>query len=222
MPKEDLPESPAQRLGRYVRERREARNMTQRQVAFLGKIGLSTVQSIERGEADKPSRQTRMGLARALEWTDDSVESVLRGMEPVSTHDSVKTLQAVVARRQEILAMTSKARSPEAYAVAEVELAEAQAQLGSALAREARKRAEEAWKAGRPNLREASNAELLAELTRRLDMLPWIPGTPYPLPPEEGDDEPAVGTDLYDLAAHTDEPGYVRDYERDVAPDEGA
>lgn len=51
-----------------------------------------------------------------------------------------------------------------------------------------------------------SDDALLAEVRRRMAARNEVP----------------VGPDLYDLAAHTDGPGYVRDYEQDVAPDEGA
>jgi transcriptional regulator with XRE-family HTH domain len=63
-----------------------------------------------------------------------------------------------------------------------------------------------------------SDRALIDELERRLRFRQEaLAGRP------SADDEGLpVGPDLYDLAAHTDGPEYVRDYERDVAPDEGA
>lgn len=81
---------------------------------------------------------------------------------------------------------------------------------------------------------EAPDAVLLNELAHRLSQRPnripdidWTAGLTTGTVGSTGSTEEAepdipVGPALYDLAAHTDEPGYVRDYERDAAPDEGA
>jgi len=103
MTREDSAETPAQRLARYVRERREQLGYTQRQVALLGQLGLTTVQSIERGEVDRPALQTRHALARALRWTPDSVKMVLSGKEPSSTEEAVATIRADLQQAEAIL-----------------------------------------------------------------------------------------------------------------------
>lgn len=63
-------------------------------------------------------------------------------------------------------------------------------------------------------LQRASNAELLAEVSRRLDG-----GASANLRAGE-----PVGPDVYDfdVAAHTDDAGYVRTHDREAPPDEGA
>jgi transcriptional regulator with XRE-family HTH domain len=57
---------PAKSLGEIVQELREARGMTQAQLAERAQIALSFVTTIEAGHQANPSRQILQRLARAL------------------------------------------------------------------------------------------------------------------------------------------------------------
>ncbi|MFD9124907.1 helix-turn-helix transcriptional regulator [Kitasatospora sp. NPDC059571] len=81
-------------LGRAVAHARKALGMTQQDLASAVGVGRSTVQSLERGERAHPKvLHTHLAIARALGWTEGSIEQVLTGGAPTpagasrSTHE---------------------------------------------------------------------------------------------------------------------------------------
>ncbi len=58
---------PEKKLGDVVRELREARGLTQAQLAEKAQVALSYVTVIEAGQRGSPSRQILYRLARALD-----------------------------------------------------------------------------------------------------------------------------------------------------------
>jgi len=58
---------PSKELGEIVRELREAKGLTQAQLAERAQIALSYVTVIEAGQQGSPSRQILQRLARALD-----------------------------------------------------------------------------------------------------------------------------------------------------------
>ena len=72
------------RLGETVRERRELLSASQKVIAEMAGIGLSTLQGIERGNEKSavPEEPTQEGLERALGWAKGSCIRVLRGDRP--------------------------------------------------------------------------------------------------------------------------------------------
>lgn len=70
------------RLGAELRKARKAAGISQVDLAQAVGIGRSTVQAVERGkEYTKPAAVHRV-IARAVGWTDESIELVLAGGEP--------------------------------------------------------------------------------------------------------------------------------------------
>ncbi|KQX27477.1 hypothetical protein ASD97_24555 [Streptomyces sp. Root63] len=70
------------RLGEALQAAREAKGLTQEELADLGDIGRSTVQSIERGKSYAKPRPAHAAIARLVGWTDDSLKAVLSGGDP--------------------------------------------------------------------------------------------------------------------------------------------
>jgi transcriptional regulator with XRE-family HTH domain len=70
------------RLGRAFAEARDARGLTQVEVAAQIGVSRGPIQAIERGEDVKKPTGTMRSYARLLDWTDDSIEQVLAGGEP--------------------------------------------------------------------------------------------------------------------------------------------
>ena len=60
---------PARKMGDIVRELREAKGLTQAQLAERAQIALSYVTVIEAGQQGSPPRQILQRLARALDVT---------------------------------------------------------------------------------------------------------------------------------------------------------
>jgi len=58
---------PSKKLGEIVRELREAKGLTQAQLAERAQIALSYVTVIEAGQQANPSRQILQRIARALD-----------------------------------------------------------------------------------------------------------------------------------------------------------
>lgn len=56
----------AARLGAYLRDARESRQLTQQQLADLASVAIGTVQALERKRSVDPSLFTVIALARAL------------------------------------------------------------------------------------------------------------------------------------------------------------
>jgi hypothetical protein len=74
-----------ERLGRYVRERRERQlGLSRDQIFKRGGPSTATQRNIENNL--KPGHRYRstdlVSLARALDWTDDSLDRILEGDEP--------------------------------------------------------------------------------------------------------------------------------------------
>ena len=70
------------RLGDYVRKRRTELRMTQAGVQEVGGPSAAKVREIENRRTTTLSASKRRDLERALKWTDDSVDAILRGDEP--------------------------------------------------------------------------------------------------------------------------------------------
>jgi len=60
---------PVRKLGEVMRELREARGLTQAQLAERAQVALSYVTTIEAGQPGSPPRQILQRLARALDVT---------------------------------------------------------------------------------------------------------------------------------------------------------
>ena len=60
---------PGRKLGEIVRELREAKGLTQAQLAERAQVALSYVTTIEAGQPGSPPRQILQRLARALDVT---------------------------------------------------------------------------------------------------------------------------------------------------------
>lgn len=218
MTREDV-EEPLARLADVVRKRRKELGLTQRQMAEKSGMGLTTVQNLERGAASPPSRATRDRVEAVLRWEQNSVSAVLRGEEPIPLESGIAEARAAAeaaAARATVLRsrLLDALHRPGAYSgdeIARLQAAAERAEDESAAAYYALRAGE---RAGRklPIIETFSDRELVAELERRLSQRHQ----------PAFEDEPAVGADEYDLAAHTDPTGYVRDYDREVPSDEGA
>lgn len=73
-----------QRLGRYVKDRREALRLTQQDVTSRGGPSVATLRNIEAATQDSYRGRTYSQLEDALKWARGSVDSVLRGREPTT------------------------------------------------------------------------------------------------------------------------------------------
>jgi hypothetical protein len=71
-----------QRLGRYVKERREHLRLAQHEVTVRGGPSVATVRNIEAATADRYRGRTFTQLEDALGWGRGSVDAILRGGEP--------------------------------------------------------------------------------------------------------------------------------------------
>ncbi|SEM49799.1 hypothetical protein SAMN05660976_05280 [Nonomuraea pusilla] len=74
-----------QRLGRYVRERRELLRLTQQDVTSRGGPSIATIRNIEAASRDSYRGLTYSQLENALGWEHGSVDEILRGGEPALT-----------------------------------------------------------------------------------------------------------------------------------------
>lgn len=84
-------ETPAQRLGRYVLERREKQlDLTQLDVHAAGGPSNSTQTEIENGRLEKLTRVTRKKLDAGLRWEPGSAQRVWDGGEPTPLSDDPK------------------------------------------------------------------------------------------------------------------------------------
>ncbi|MGI5274663.1 helix-turn-helix domain-containing protein [Nonomuraea sp. CA-218870] len=71
-----------QRLGRYVKERREQLRLTQHAVTVRGGPSVATVRNIEAATAERYRGSTFTQLEDALGWERGSVDAILRGGDP--------------------------------------------------------------------------------------------------------------------------------------------
>jgi transcriptional regulator with XRE-family HTH domain len=152
-----MAQTTAERLAEASRTRRESLRITQPDVANAGGIGVSTLRQIE--SATQPgtlSRKTSLGLDRALRWRPGSAARVLSGEasapEPLDTAGWPTTSgdwAAYVAKQE---------RAEENDADVESGANDAAAALAKMREDRDRPRA----------INELSDAELIAELARRL------------------------------------------------------
>ena len=77
----------SQRLGEVAKARRLNLELTQKEVASLARIGLSTYQKVEYGYPGDLERDTRRGIEAALRWAPGSVKAVLDGGEAKEISD---------------------------------------------------------------------------------------------------------------------------------------
>lgn len=61
--------------------------MTQDDLAAALRVGRSTIQKLESGHAYAKVQPVHHAAARAVGWTEDSIEAILAGGEPVSVPD---------------------------------------------------------------------------------------------------------------------------------------
>ncbi|MCG6493380.1 helix-turn-helix transcriptional regulator [Kitasatospora sp. A2-31] len=85
------------RLGRAVREAREAAGLSQVELAELAGLSRSAVQSIERGRAFGAPQLSHRSVAQVLGWTPDSIALVLAGGEPARSTPSAMAYQPTVS-----------------------------------------------------------------------------------------------------------------------------
>lgn len=81
----DIGEEGARRLGKVVKDAREGRGLTQPELVERsgGAFTVSTLQVVERGVRSRLAPKTLRGLAKALEWTEESPGRVVEGLDPV-------------------------------------------------------------------------------------------------------------------------------------------
>lgn len=108
-------------VGHAVRERRLALGFRQRQAAALANVSDTTWGNVENARASSFDEMTKAGVARALRWSVDSIDRILRGEEPIEMPDEIP--DGVTYRRQ---------------STDTVELTERLAELAGELARRAR------------------------------------------------------------------------------------
>ncbi|MBR7191680.1 helix-turn-helix transcriptional regulator [Gordonia sp. SCSIO 19800] len=73
-----------ERLGAYVRRRRTELRMTQKDVQDAGGPSAAKVREIENSRTTTLSTSKRRDLERALQWSRESVDKILAGLEPGS------------------------------------------------------------------------------------------------------------------------------------------
>lgn len=80
-------------VGQAVRERRDAIPLTVREAAAIAGVSDTTWGNVESG---KPSnRRTRLGVCRALGWSDDSFDRLLAGEDPAEAAEAADQSPAV-------------------------------------------------------------------------------------------------------------------------------
>ncbi|AXQ62875.1 immunity repressor [Gordonia phage Angelique] len=79
-----------ERLGAYVRRRRTELRMTQNDVQDAGGPSAAKVREIENSRTTTLSTSKRRDLERALQWSPESVDKILAGLEPGPVHQPPK------------------------------------------------------------------------------------------------------------------------------------
>lgn len=77
-----MPNENWERLGRFVKERREKMGLTQLDVQKAGGPSAAKQREIENGRTDVLSLSKRRDLERALGWTAGSIDAALKGGDP--------------------------------------------------------------------------------------------------------------------------------------------
>lgn len=85
------------RFAAQVKARRTKLGLTQAEVVERSErlLSVPVLQVIEGAKRDRFKRRTLLGLARALEWTDDSPDLILAGGEPAARRDGDDVLEAL-------------------------------------------------------------------------------------------------------------------------------
>jgi transcriptional regulator with XRE-family HTH domain len=78
-----MPETPQERVARYVRARREELGLTQEDVATRGGPSTATLRLIEGASLTTPRPKSLRQLETALYWGPGSALAIYRGGEPV-------------------------------------------------------------------------------------------------------------------------------------------
>lgn len=71
------------RVAEAVARRREQRGWTQADVAARGGLSLDRVQAVEAGRGENLRVRTLISLTRGLEWSINSVDRIMKGLDPV-------------------------------------------------------------------------------------------------------------------------------------------
>lgn len=86
-------------LGTLVRERREALRLTVAEcVSRATKLSDTTWNNIESGRPAR--RKSYLGVCTALDWSDDSIDRILRGDDPIEADRSMSRPSAVDAQAE--------------------------------------------------------------------------------------------------------------------------
>jgi transcriptional regulator with XRE-family HTH domain len=85
------------RVGVRVRSRREELGLTQERFAAQASVGTATVRLIESAGRETYNRSTIVNVARALGWTPDSIDRILKGGEPEEAPESEKSAEERLA-----------------------------------------------------------------------------------------------------------------------------
>lgn len=73
-----------------LRARRDTKRITQQKLAALADVSVATVQELERGLPRQRQSRTLATICRALDWPEDHLDRVLRGI-PASDTDATTT-----------------------------------------------------------------------------------------------------------------------------------
>lgn len=82
-----MPNENWERLGQYVKARREALNLTQQDVQAEGGPSAAKQREVENGRTEVLSESKRRDLERALEWPPGAIDEILNGGEAPVTSD---------------------------------------------------------------------------------------------------------------------------------------
>ncbi len=116
------PEHPRARLARLMEERRAQLGMFWRDVAEAAGLTTEGLRGVREGSKEiRPT--TKAGIARALQWTYDSIDAILSGGDPTPVSEPTPTVEESLDRLEETL------RSPGARAALRSAVAGLEAQL---------------------------------------------------------------------------------------------
>ncbi|MFC5789695.1 hypothetical protein ACFPPE_07480 [Agromyces tardus] len=110
-----------ERLGRYVRDRREVLNLTQADVQDFGGPSPALLRGLENNRVLKLGPNKRRDLERALLWEPSSFDRVLAGGEPIPSVPTEDAIDLVARRKLEAsrstTALPRPAQEPASYTV---------------------------------------------------------------------------------------------------------
>lgn len=117
-----------ERLGQYVRRRRERElGLTREQVSARGGPSIGTQRNIEGNikPGHRYEQTALVKLARALDWTDDSLDRILRGDEPATRPPEAVSNGSTQAPRHDGWEITVQVRADRQLSDAERAVVEA-------------------------------------------------------------------------------------------------